>query len=107
MLRNATLATIPLLALALLPACASSGEAGKGRTATNAYLNLANEPVGTGGCVVGGCSGQICSDQDGVVTTCEWREEYACYQDATCERQPDGACGWTMDGTLQACLGTP
>lgn len=84
-----------------------AGRPGKGRTATNAYLNLANEPVGTGGCIVGGCAGQVCSDQEGLVTTCEWREEYACYQDATCERQADGACGWTMDGTLQACLGTP
>src|SRR5688572_4202660 len=33
-----------------------------------------------------GCSGQVCSDQD-VVTTCEWKPEYACYDKAPCERQ--------------------
>jgi len=31
-----------------------------------------------------------------MMTTCEWRDEYACYQTATCERQPDGA--WLIDG---------
>lgn len=54
-------------------------------------------------CVRTGCSGQICSDQE-VFTTCEWREEYACYRSATCERQADGTCGWTMTPELQACL---
>ena len=53
-----------------------------------------------------GCSGQICSDQD-VVSTCEWRNEYACYQDATCEVQADGECGWTEDDALRSCLGQP
>jgi hypothetical protein len=51
-----------------------------------------------------GCSGQVCSDRD-VITTCEWREEYACYRNATCERQPSGACGWTPTPELEACLG--
>jgi len=81
------------------------GRSGKGRTATNAYRNLANLTTPSGGCFVGGCSGQICSDEEGTVSTCEWREEYACYQDATCERQPDGECGWTPTAELQACLG--
>lgn len=83
------------------------GRAGKGRTATNAYRNLANDVPVTGGCFVGGCSSQLCSDQEGMISTCEWREEYACYQQATCERQSNGDCGWTQDAELQACLGTP
>lgn len=58
----------------------------------------------TGGCFVGGCSSQICSDDPDVVTTCEWREEYACYQNAVCERQVDGECGWTETTELQMCL---
>jgi hypothetical protein len=29
---------------------------------------------------------------------------YACYRDAACERQPDGACGWTPTAELGACL---
>lgn len=58
-----------------------------------------------GSCYVGGCSGQICSDEPGAVSTCEFREEYACYQSARCERQTNGQCGWTMTEDLQMCLG--
>jgi len=60
--------------------------------------------AGLDGCFVGGCSGQVCSDQPGVITTCEYLPAYACYQDATCERQGDGTCGWTPTAELDACL---
>ena len=50
-----------------------------------------------------GCSSQVCSDQD-VVTTCEWRTEYECYQKAMCERQRNGECGFTQTPELAACL---
>lgn len=56
-------------------------------------------------CYVGGCSSQICSDRPDVITTCEWRPHYACYRTATCERQANGQCGWTMTPALQQCLG--
>jgi hypothetical protein len=75
------------------------GRHAKARTATAAYHML------MGPCYVGGCSSQICSDQDGVVSTCEYRPEYACYATATCERQPEGQCGWTPTDELNACLG--
>ena len=55
-------------------------------------------------CRPAGCSAQVCSDRDDVVTTCEWRSVYECYQSATCERQSDGACGWTPTEELNACL---
>jgi hypothetical protein len=55
-------------------------------------------------CHVGGCSSQVCSEWDDVVTTCEWREEYACYRSARCEPQGDGRCGWTPTPELLACL---
>ncbi|MEN9653970.1 MAG: hypothetical protein RL235_82, partial [Chlamydiota bacterium] len=61
-------------------------------------------PGSQGTCYVGGCSSQICSDQQGVVTTCEYKEEYACYKTAKCERQADGKCGWTQTPELIACL---
>ncbi|HLL20629.1 MAG TPA: DUF6748 domain-containing protein, partial [Kofleriaceae bacterium] len=80
-----------------------SGRSGKGRTATNVFVRLEN-PAQSTGCFVGGCSSQICSAQEGVVSTCEFRPEYACYQDATCERQANGACGWTQTAELAACL---
>lgn len=75
---------------------------GKGRTATAVYRQLTSPQ-----CYVGGCSSQICSDQEGLVSTCEWKDEYACYQNATCERQPDGHCGWTPTDELNACLAQP
>ena len=82
-----------------------SGRSGKGRTVTNGFHKLANPPAAND-CFVGGCSSQICSDREGVISTCEWRPEYACYQDAdaTCERQPSGQCGWTPTAELNACL---
>ena len=56
-----------------------------------------------GGCMVTGCSGQVCADGD-VVTTCEYRAEYACYEQAVCERQADGQCGWTLTAAIGRCL---
>jgi hypothetical protein len=72
--------------------------------------NTPNENTGTvagnstGGCFVGGCSGQICSDQPDVSSTCEFREEYACYAKARCERQLSGQCGWTETPEYQICI---
>jgi hypothetical protein len=55
-------------------------------------------------CFVGGCSSQICSEEQDMVSTCEWRESYACYQTATCERQVSGQCGWSETEELKSCL---
>jgi eight-cysteine-cluster-containing protein len=52
-----------------------------------------------------GCSGQICASQE-VITTCEFREEYACYQDpaiTTCGCNA-GQCGFAPTPELAACL---
>ena len=54
-------------------------------------------------CIRTGCSGQVCADSE-MITTCEWRPEYACYKGARCERQSDGKCGFTMTRELKACL---
>lgn len=54
-------------------------------------------------CRVTGCSGQICSDEE-VITTCEYRPEYACYKTAFCEPDREGACGWRIDSELRTCL---
>src|SRR3989344_3568458 len=56
-----------------------------------------------GGCMVTGCSGQVCADGD-VITTCEYKPEYACYENAVCERQADDQCGWTLTATVGRCL---
>lgn len=57
-------------------------------------------------CIAGGCSGQLCVDasEEPPITTCEWRPEYDCYRTAICERQANGACGWTSTPELTQCL---
>lgn len=69
---------------------------------TKQDATLVNNPAGT--CYRGGCSSQLCSDQPDMVSTCEFREEYACYQRAVCERQSSGECGWTETSELRACI---
>lgn len=55
-------------------------------------------------CHVGGCSSQVCSEREGILTTCEFKAEYACYRSATCERQDSGKCGWTQTDALTSCI---
>jgi len=59
------------------------------------------------GCFVGGCSGEVCSEDPDAVSTCIYRPEYQCYQNATCERQTNDTCGWTQTDTLKKCLMNP
>ena len=64
-------------------------------------------PAG-GQCVIGGCSGTFCSEPgNDMMSTCEYKAEYACYKTAACARQPDGKCGWTQNAELTACLANP
>lgn len=65
-----------------------------------------------GNCIRAGCSGQICIDEttyneNPFATTCEFRPEYACYQQAACERQTSGSCGFTQTDELTMCLANP
>lgn len=55
-------------------------------------------------CIPSGCSGIVCTDQASIVTTCEFREYYACYKLAVCERQPSGDCGWTETDDFTQCM---
>lgn len=62
------------------------------------------------GCAVAGCSQQLCVSADeaaNMVTTCEYRAEYACYREASCEPQANGKCGWTETAELKQCLANP
>lgn len=70
-------------------------------------VSSSSSPADSPSCVVGGCSGQICGEEgevEGTVTTCEWLEEYACYQKTRCERQADGQCGWTENADFGQCM---
>lgn len=61
---------------------------------------VAHQPTA---CIRTGCSGQICADRE-VMTTCEFRDEYSCYQNATCARQANGQCGWSQNHTVTSCI---
>lgn len=101
-----------------------TGPGGRSQTleATQFYLRAGNQPItdppatkppanrppvgklpAGEPCRKTGCSNQVCSDEP-VITTCEWRPEYACYQKARCERQRDGKCGFTRTPELTECL---
>ncbi|MEI6532601.1 MAG: hypothetical protein WCO06_02050 [Candidatus Roizmanbacteria bacterium] len=59
------------------------------------------------GCVIGGCSKELCQDPNAKsksVGICVYLEEYACYETAICEKQKDGACGWTQNDSLKKCF---
>ncbi len=73
----------------------------------NTASNPEESTYSTGGCAVGGCSGQLCgeaSEIGNMVTTCEFREEYACFAHARCERQTTGKCGWTETSEYGSCM---
>jgi hypothetical protein len=62
-------------------------------------------PPPAGACLRTGCSGTVCAEPgNDVMTTCDMRPEYECYASATCERQSNGACGWTASPTLTQCI---
>jgi len=79
-----------------------NGHWAKARTVTAAYHRL--EDPSPDACFVGGCSGEVCSEVDGIVTTCTWEPWYACYASATCGRQADGSCDWNPTAELTSCL---
>jgi eight-cysteine-cluster-containing protein len=98
MWRSSTLfLTVAVAAVAAMAACSKPGPA---------QPPPDHETPPAAECRATGCSGTVCSAED-VVTTCEFRPEYACYQDATCAAQSDGQCGWTMTPELEACLADP
>ena len=97
-----------LLALVLV-ACGSKKPPPPTGGDTGAGTGTAATGTGGGGeCIKTGCSGIVCAEAgNDVMTTCEFKPEYACYQQASCEKQPDGKCGWTQTDTLKACLANP
>jgi hypothetical protein len=54
-------------------------------------------------CIITGCNFEICAGKN-IETECEYKSEYSCYHNATCERQSDSKCGWTMADWLKRCL---
>jgi len=63
-----------------------------------------SECVKDSDCAKAGCSGQLCvkaSEAKTIVTTCEWKDEYACYQSGKCGCV-EGKCDWNEE--VNTCL---
>lgn len=60
------------------------------------------------GCVITGCNKEVCVSESQAevmgITPCIYKPEFACYKDASCEKQKDGECGWTGTKELTECL---
>ncbi len=75
----------------------------------NAYcLSLMPAPAGCtsdADCFRAGCSGELCVSEEmrDVITTCEYRAEYACLKFTNCGCI-DGVCGWALNKNYTKCL---
>ena len=68
------------------------------------FQPVTSNPRAQNGCVITGCSKQICANQE-TPSTCEYQEIYACYQNAVCGRSTDtGQCQWQDSPDLGQCL---
>lgn len=102
--------TLPFVLVIGLAACGGKSTPPAGGGDTGSGSAAPSDPAGPAqlACIKTGCSSTVCTEAGNeVMTTCEFKAEYACYQQATCERQPDGACGWTQTEALTACLASP
>jgi eight-cysteine-cluster-containing protein len=92
-----TFAWLPFASLLALAACHS--------TKPSKLDPEAQPPTPAAECVRSGCSGTVCVPAGKeVVTTCEYKPEYACYDQAKCEKQAAGECGWTRSADFDACM---
>jgi eight-cysteine-cluster-containing protein len=102
-------ALIGALLTASLVACACNGNRQPQSPAVEASATKSTTDSTQGytaeGCARTGCSGNLCAPAgETVISTCVWKEEYACYKSARCEKQSDGKCGWTPSTSLSGCL---
>src|SRR5262249_18056017 len=80
-----------------IPACAEIESAAPAATGSEELAVKGKQ------CKRTGCSGDICADHE-VITTCEVRPKAVCFDNATCERQADGGCGFDITDEVQQCL---
>ena len=57
----------------------------------------------SGGCMIGGCSGEICADEE-MMSNCMYRPEFSCYRGASCARNKAGQCAWVETKELTKCI---
>lgn len=66
------------------------------------------QPFVAEGCQVTGCSGHVCANAgQEVITTCEWKTSYSCYNPANTrciQDETTGQCGWEESSELKTCI---
>jgi len=104
-----------IVALVVLAACDTTGTNPDNGTAMSSDGFMWSSSVASSsssvasyvedGCQIGGCSSQLCVNEgEDVMSTCEWRDAYACYRTARCEKQASGTCGWSRTDELLTCI---
>ena len=56
------------------------------------------------GCVITGCSGEVCAEEPHNLDCAIVIPPDSCYLNATCERQVNGECDWTQTEELKSCI---
>lgn len=86
--------------------CERDSEGACGWRETDELSSCIDDPPGSEPepCLVTGCSGQLCADEP-VASTCEWIDEYGCYQDhGVCARNEQNECAWQATDDLTGCI---
>ena len=61
-------------------------------------------------CQIAGCSGELCTNQapkedDGIATTCEYKNYYECFKIPNCVmNKGSNTCGWQQSTLFLSCL---
>ncbi len=68
-------------------------------------INQENACTTDADCVRSGCSGTVCQEKtaEPVFTTCEYKAEYACYQNIPCGCV-EGQCAFEKNPAFEQCL---
>ncbi|MBI2663985.1 eight-cysteine-cluster domain-containing protein [Candidatus Woesearchaeota archaeon] len=94
-----------LVALAVVAAGCQAEEAEEATDVPDDEVQVENECTSDADCASAGCSGQLCvpKNEEGIITTCEYREEYSCLEFTSCGCI-EGSCAWANTDEYAACL---
>ncbi len=91
--------TVILIAILLISACTPEQE-------QPPQENKSGECSSDADCITNGCSGQLCvpeSKASGIITTCEYKEEYRCLKLTNCGCV-EGKCAWATTEEYESCI---
>lgn len=92
-----------------IPSSQKAGEESQRTAATGGNItNVTNttQCISNNDCAIGGCSSQLCGKKgiiENIITTCEWKEEYACYRLTQCQCIQN-KCQWNQTSEFIQCL---